>query len=279
MKGWGMPIPEKSDWPKTDDGTTDWESLFEDDEAGLIALVQTSSTPEQLKERAVAIIKAIFTRKPDTKITAKVMVYLNKLIPEGADPERLPTMKSGVQQMLRKVKGDRIKKAAAYVQKKALKKKKGKLKKKTNRRANPVGDFIHHHNTLVSILVVALGALVPLGIYLGSPKEKIAAGNVNEHIGWIDNYVYNHLPRDTWVLRSVKQTKAAQLGIEILITDPDHIAAIHGMKRIARVALLNQVCPPAGSGVENILEQGWSLWVTLKSSDEILTGGTCHYAD
>ncbi|MBT4933821.1 MAG: hypothetical protein HOL66_16235 [Rhodospirillaceae bacterium] len=274
-----MPIPEKSDWPKTDDGTTDWETLFEDEEAGLIALVLTSTSPEQLKERAVNIIQAIFTRKPDTKIISKVMVYLNKLIPEDADGERLATMKSGVQQMLRKVKDDRIKKAAAYVQKKAAKKKKGNPKKKVNRRGSAVGDFIHRNNTLVSILVVALGVLVPLGIYLGSPKEQVAGGNVNEHIGWIDNYVYNHLPQDTWVLTAVKQTKTSQIGIEILITDPDHIAAIHAMKRIARVAVLNQVCPPAGSGVESILEQGWSLWVTLKSSDETLTGGTCHYAD
>ncbi|MBL6941966.1 MAG: hypothetical protein ISR53_07375 [Rhodospirillales bacterium] len=274
-----MPIPEKSDWPKADDGTTDWESLFEDDETGLITLVQTSSTPEQLKERTVAIIQAIFARKPGTRITDKVMAYLNKLIPEDADPQRLPTMKNGVKQMLRKIKDDRIRKAAAYVKKKALKKKKGKLKKKPNRRSHPVGDFIHHHNTFVSILVVALGVLVPLGIYLGSPKEKVAGGNVSEHIGWIDNYVYNHLPNNTWVLLGVKQTRASQISIEILITDPNHISAIHAMRRIARVAVLNQICPPAGSGVKSILEQGWSLWVTLKSADETLTGGTCHYAD
>ena len=48
---------------------------------------------------------------------------------------------------------------------------------------------------------------------------------------------------------------------------------------MGRVALLNQVCPEENSGIRDILDQGWSLWVVLNGADEVLTGGTCHYSD
>ncbi|NQU56646.1 MAG: hypothetical protein HQ513_05380 [Rhodospirillales bacterium] len=272
-----MPIPEKSTWPKTADGTTDWELLFEDEETGLIAGTRACSSPKQLKQQTEAIIGAIFTRKRDQAIIAKVTAYLDKLIPENANEERLPTMKSGVEQMFRKVKDDRIRKAALYVVKKKRRDKREKRKKKPNRRANPFVEFSHNHKTATAILILLLGALVPLGIYLGSPKAKVAEGNVKEHIAWIENHVFNHMPQDTWVLQSVKQSKASQIAVSILITDPEHIDAIHAMRRISRVAILNQVCPDVGSGIKDILDMGWSVWIILNGPDELLTGGTCHY--
>lgn len=277
VKAGSMTIPEKNTWPKTVDGATDWEMLFEAGETGLIALAMACTSPEALKQQTQAIIRAIFTRKRDQSIITKVTAYLDKLIPEDAALERLPTMHTGVKQMFRKVKDDRIKKAAAYIKKKQRRKKRPKRKKKPERRINPIIDYFQKNHTAAVILVLVLGAILPVSIYLGSPEVKEPEGDVKEHIGWIDNHIYNHMPQDTWVLQSVRQTKKAQIGVEILITDPDHIDAIHAMRRISRVALLNQVCPAAGSGIEKILEQGWSLWITLNGPDEKLTGGTCHY--
>jgi hypothetical protein len=272
-----MAIPEKSSWPKTEAGSTDWHQLFEAEETGFIALALACASPEQLKEQTQAIIRAIFTRKRDEAVIAKVTAYLEKLIPENAAQERLPAMQSGVQQMFRKVKDDRIRKAVAYMAKKEKRKKRLKRKKKPERRTNPIIDFFQKNHTATVILILLLGAIVPVSIYLGSPGVKEPEGNVGEHIGWIDNHIFNHMPQDTWVLQSVRQTKTAQIGVEILITDPDHIEAILAMRRISRVALLSQVCPAAGSGIEDILNQGWSLWIILNSPNEKLTGGTCHY--
>lgn len=272
-----MAIPDIEEWPKTAEGSTDWELLFETEETGLIAFALACDTPEQLKQRTMDIILAVFIRKRDPSIVAKVFAYLDKLIPDNAALERLPTMQAGVQQMLRKVKEDRVKKAAAYSKKKQLRKKRPKPKKKPERRANPVINFLQNNHAATLALVLVLGAIVPVGIYLGSPGKKAPEGDVMEHIDWIDNHIFNHLPQDTWVLQSVKQTKPAQIGVGILITDPEHIDAIRAMRRISRVAVLNQVCPAAGSGIEDILDKGWSLWITLNSPDEKLTGGTCHY--
>ena len=52
-----------------------------------------------------------------------------------------------------------------------------------------------------------------------------------------------------------------------------HVKIINGVKRMARVEFLNNVCPPEDSGVMYVIENGWNLWVTLKAGDELLTGG------
>lgn len=271
-----MSIPDKSDWPSTPDGTTDWEVLFEDLETGLIPLVTATKTPEELKQLANSIIRAVFKRKRDMSIITKVSTFLDTLVPEDADPRRFPTMQAGVKQMMRKVKDDRIKKAAEFVEKK---KKQKQSNKKVNRRANPVIDFFRQSNLAKAVLVLSVAAMIPLGIFLGSPERTTGGGDVLEHIRWIDDYVFHHLPQKTWELQSVKKSKDTEIAISILITDPDHIDAINSMKRMARVALLNQVCPDEKSGIRNILDQGWNLWVVLKSPDDLLTGGTCHYED
>lgn len=275
-------IPDKSEWPTTVDDVTDWETLFEMQETGLIALVSAAETPEQLKGLAQSIVDAVFNRKHDKSIIAKVTAFLDKLLPEGADPDGFPAMRAGVIQMLRKVKDNRLKKSANFVAKKKKQTKrkpaKGKpQKKRKNRRANPVLEFFRNSNAAKATLILAFGVLVPLGIYIGSPAQQGPEGDVLEHMRWVEDHVYRHLPQDSWVLLSVKQSKKAEIAIEVLITDPTHVKAIKGMRRMARVAILNKVCPEAESGVMHILDQGWRLWVALKTSEEVLTGGTCHY--
>ncbi|NQU56786.1 MAG: hypothetical protein HQ513_06090 [Rhodospirillales bacterium] len=136
-------IPEKSKWPPTVDGTTDWEALFESDEQGLFAIVLATKTPAQLKQISEDIIRALFSRKRDQPILGKVTAYLEKIIPEDADVERFPVMQASIKQLLDKIKENRIERAAAYVEKKAKKAKRKKTgnKKENNRRPNLIVGF------------------------------------------------------------------------------------------------------------------------------------------
>lgn len=148
-----MPIPKKSDWPSTTDGTTDWHALFEHEEKGLLSIVSGTTTPAQLKQQAEAIIRAVFTRKRDMPVLAKVTAFLDKLIPEDADQEGFSVMQASVRQLLVKIMENRIERAAAYVEKKAKKGKRKKSKKKNNRRPNRlVGFFRRRADALVFLI-------------------------------------------------------------------------------------------------------------------------------
>lgn len=153
-------IPDKAEWPKTVDKTTDWETLFENKENGFIALVLATDTPALLKSQTETIIRTIFNRKRDQALLNKLTAFLGKIIPDDASDERFPTMQLGVRQLLEKIKEDRVKRAAISVTRKAKKK---KSKKEANRRANLVTGFFRRSNDALGIV---------FGLMKKKPKAK-----------------------------------------------------------------------------------------------------------
>lgn len=146
-------IPQKNDWPPTIDGTTDWQTLFEHKQKGLIAIIMATQTPAQLKQQTEGIIRAIYNRKRDQLILGKVTAFLDKLIPEDASIERLPVMQASVRQLFGKIKETRIERAAAYVEKKARKGPRKKSGKKNNRRPNLLVGFFRRSADALVFLV------------------------------------------------------------------------------------------------------------------------------
>jgi len=196
-------IPARNEWPETSDGTTDWEVLFEEEGTGLVAIVSASETSEQLKQLAEGIIRVIFNRDRDKATIRKVMAYLNKLIPDGAGPERLPVMIAGTNKLLRKIKDDRIKRATAFVAKKKKKAKRNKPGKKTERRTNAFMAFFLTNNVIKLAFVLVIAGLMPLGIYFSYPSKKAPEGDVLEHMRLIEDQVYHRLQFDSWSIQSV----------------------------------------------------------------------------
>lgn len=147
-----IPIPKKSEWPPTKDGTTDWEVLFENEEAGLFVIVSATTTPAQLKKITEDIIRAMYSRKNDKPVLAQLATFLEKLIPEDASVERLPAMQDGVRQLLGKIKDTRIQRAAAYVEKKNKQETGKQTDKNNNRRPNAfIGSLRNIADTLVFV--------------------------------------------------------------------------------------------------------------------------------
>lgn len=269
-----MHIREESEWPKTPDGATDWEFLFEDKKTGWMTGIEASDTPEQLKQRSQDVIKAVFNRKEDPALVEKISNYLEKIIPDTADHHRLPTMKAGTCQLMRKLKENRIHKAEHFSEKTVARVNTRKPKQQKDRRTHPVSAFLQRH---IIKIVVTLVVIIPLGIYLGLSWQRAPKGDVREHIQWVESHIRNNLPNPHWELQSVKQSKEGEIAVDILLRHTEHIKVIKSMKRIARVAVLKQVCPNDDSGIKDILDQGWHLWINIRSEVELLTGGTCHY--
>jgi len=184
-----MPLPKKSDWPKTTDGTTDWESLFENPKKGLIAVITATQTPEQLRLQTDAIIHAVFSRKRDQALMANLAAYLDKLIPDNADPQRLPTMQVGVRQVLVKIKGNRIKRAAASVTKKKNKGSRKAAEKNDNRRA---GRFWGRCRRCADAFAIFMGLLMPgkAKSAAKTAKRSNKAAQTSEEEGYFQQEAY-----------------------------------------------------------------------------------------
>lgn len=104
---------DKSSWPRTSDGTIDWESVFEDQENGLIPVISTAKTPEGLVNCAAAITETLFSRKSDEDIRAGYTQNLAGISLKNAFD--MNVLREQIIGYLRDIKEDRTKRAADWV--------------------------------------------------------------------------------------------------------------------------------------------------------------------
>jgi len=124
-------------WPTTADGTTDWERVFEDPSDGLIVLACRSETPDQLKTMTLIILRQLFNRKGDDQGDDKMAAYLDKTIRDAAPTDAMDGLRADVTRLFRRIKDDRIKQAAAYVDKKKAVETRESAEPGRERRATP----------------------------------------------------------------------------------------------------------------------------------------------
>ncbi|MEQ8667471.1 MAG: hypothetical protein RIC16_17255 [Rhodospirillales bacterium] len=115
------PEEAKKDWPKTPDGTIDWEVVFEVPGTGLIPLVSSANNHDLLFKLTANVIQQLFTRKGDRAEVERFLHELTKIITaaEKADSS-VESTRTAVVDLLRRIKQGRIDKAAAYVAAKKL---------------------------------------------------------------------------------------------------------------------------------------------------------------
>lgn len=105
----------KAAWPKTPDGTTDWEYVFEDASSGFIPLIAQVQSPEALQMGATVILEKLFTRKNDEDERTRLIGELNAIIKGGGSIDNLMAQ---VARLMREVKDERIEKARVYLERK-----------------------------------------------------------------------------------------------------------------------------------------------------------------
>ena len=110
---------DKSKWPRTADGTIDWETVFEDETNGLIPAIRLVQKTDTLIDCAAIITEALFTREGDEDIRAGFTRDLASIAINNQDAD-VNVMLSHVRTFLRTIKVDRIKRAEEWVKYKAL---------------------------------------------------------------------------------------------------------------------------------------------------------------
>lgn len=105
----------KPAWPKTPDGTTDWETVFEDTQTGLIPIISGAQSRQALRQCTHVVIQQLFTRKGDAEDVAKFTAQLDDILSTISDAEELGATITSVMALLRRIKDERIEKARLYV--------------------------------------------------------------------------------------------------------------------------------------------------------------------
>ncbi len=119
LTGRSMADQPKSLWPKTADGTTDWEVVFEDPDKGFIPLIIQAQSIASLRSGALVVIQQLFTRRADKPEIEQLKNRLDAAtsfeeisVPNEDD---LASAREDIAGLLRGIKEERKKKAAEYV--------------------------------------------------------------------------------------------------------------------------------------------------------------------
>jgi len=107
--------------PVLEDGTTDWEAVFEHEESGLIHLVNQTHDADAVRQCAQLIIRKLFTRKNDQDEVVRLNKELDRILAK-AEGDDFEAARDAVVNLLRGIKDERIRRARAYVERKKKKK-------------------------------------------------------------------------------------------------------------------------------------------------------------
>ena len=108
----------KPAFPQTPDGVTDWEKVFEDPDQGLVSVIRTAQTADNLRACMMIVIRQLFTRDDDALQVAQLTRQLDDLLAQSAGA--VPS--DAAIAMLRQIKTQRQDLAQAYLADKRKKK-------------------------------------------------------------------------------------------------------------------------------------------------------------
>jgi len=99
-------------WPHRDDGTVDWETVFEDEDIGLIAFIERAKTTQALEQCAHVIIQSLFIRDQDAPYRAAFDKAIDELAASNDDHTR-----DKILRLMREIKANRIERVKRYLEK------------------------------------------------------------------------------------------------------------------------------------------------------------------
>jgi len=103
--------------PVLEDGTTNWEAVFEHEENGLIHLVNQTHDSDAIRQCAQLIIRKLFTRKNDQDEVVRLNKELDGILAK-VESHGFEAAQKAVVTLLRRIKDERIRRARAFVERK-----------------------------------------------------------------------------------------------------------------------------------------------------------------
>ncbi|MBT5108480.1 MAG: hypothetical protein HOM25_07350 [Rhodospirillaceae bacterium] len=266
-------------WPKTSSGATDWDTVFEDPDNGLISVIAKAETVDALRQSSLIVIRALFTRNKDSLNRIKYTTLINITISGRKASADLGAMKAAIIRLLRQVKNERVRRAKLYGARiNAAAKKKRNARK--NRRAPKIHLLVHlfaSRPIRSTILAVFLASIIITIVITVGRLERIEPVLFSQTLGSIARSVPLDMPNAAWKVISVTKDGNVTISIEVIVSDARQVSKIKRESIMDRLKIMKFACPAASAQIRKFGSAGGKVWVNLRSKKKLLTGGTCHY--
>lgn len=101
-------------WPHQDDGTVDWETVFEDEDTGLTKFAERARTTAALARCAHIIVQSLFIRDEDPPFRDAYNAAIDELVETG-DPDDNQN-RDKILKLIHEIKLNRIERAGVYIE-------------------------------------------------------------------------------------------------------------------------------------------------------------------
>jgi len=101
-------------WPHQDDGTVDWETVFEDEDTGLTKFAERARTTAALARCAHIIVQSLFIRDEDPPFRDAYNAAIDELV-ETDDPDDNQN-RDKILKLIHEIKLNRIERAGVYIE-------------------------------------------------------------------------------------------------------------------------------------------------------------------
>ena len=182
--------------PVLEDGTTDWEAVFEHEENGLIHLVNQTHDSNAIRQCAQLIIRKLFTRKNDQDEVVRLNKELDGILAK-VESHGFEAAQKAVVTLLRRIKDERIRRARAFVErkkkKKLLERRKGKGARLGLSMAQNLYALVNNPRlAFATIAGLAIIGVAGVALYSGlmwewSPIEGRVEERIEETATWADD--------------------------------------------------------------------------------------------
>ena len=98
-------------WPHREDGTVDWEAVFEDETTGLIHFVTATQSNEALARCAHVIVNSLFIREQDPPFRDAFTAAIDELLQSGDEQAREKLLK-----LIGEIKRNRVDRVERYLE-------------------------------------------------------------------------------------------------------------------------------------------------------------------
>ena len=98
-------------WPHREDGTVDWEAVFEDEATGLIHFVTATKSNEALARCAHVIVNSLFIREQDPPFREAFSAAIDELLQSDDEQAREKLLK-----LIEEIKNNRIERVKRYLE-------------------------------------------------------------------------------------------------------------------------------------------------------------------
>ena len=101
-------------WPHQDDGTVDWETVFDDEDTGLTKFAERARTTAALARCAHVIVQSLFIRDDDPPYREAFNVAIDELVEDESQDDQHKRDK--ILKLIHEIKLNRVERAGVYIE-------------------------------------------------------------------------------------------------------------------------------------------------------------------